>query len=214
VVQSSAIRQGFRRSGEAGVLSRASETEPRWHWSEATAEASVDIVRFLSSAYLEYCREYLRLHRETYPFALPLSHLDTWEDVEIRGLRTSELNFRGIRREVPTAYLVLLWQYLRSHDPVAHVFRGDPSVWVCQKYAEPTTASEDEYPEWDWIQANEARLREKYAGLWIAVKENGMVAVAGSEVEVLKQADESGYADVFTFYVPTGSEPAVVVVAA
>lgn len=62
-------------------------------------------------------------------------------------------------------------------------------------------------PEWEWIQENEHSLRENYAGRWIAVLLNRVVTVGKSEIEVLRSAEELGYENPFTFYVPTQSEP-------
>jgi hypothetical protein len=62
-------------------------------------------------------------------------------------------------------------------------------------------------PEWEWIQENEDSLRENYAGRWIAVLLNRVVAVGQGEIDVLRSAEELGYDNAFTFYVPTQSEP-------
>jgi len=62
-------------------------------------------------------------------------------------------------------------------------------------------------PEWEWIQENEDSLRENYAGRWIAVLLNRVVAVGESEIEVLRTAEELRYENPFTFYVPTQFEP-------
>jgi len=62
-------------------------------------------------------------------------------------------------------------------------------------------------PEWEWIQENEESLRENYAGRWIAVLLNRVVAVGRSEMDVLRSAEELRYENPFTFYVPTQSEP-------
>jgi hypothetical protein len=64
-------------------------------------------------------------------------------------------------------------------------------------------------PEWKWIQENEDTLRENYAGRWIAVLFNRVVTVGDSEIDVLRGAEELGYENPFTFYVPTQAEPAV-----
>jgi hypothetical protein len=214
VAQGITTRQAFRGSEEPGiVVTEGMGTGPPLYWSGLVGEADVRISQNFLLAYLEKCDTFLRAHREIWPSVLTLTGADTWGDVEIRGLRTLLIKSRGVRQEVPIR-LIPPWNQLLSHDPVTHEFRSDPSVWFYCEDPEPTVASEDKYPEWEWIQANEARLREKYAGLWIAVAENGMVAVAGSEVEVLKQANKIGHENVFTFYVPTESEPAVVVVAA
>lgn len=61
-------------------------------------------------------------------------------------------------------------------------------------------------PEWEWIQKNEDTLRDNYAGRWIAVLLNRVVAVGADELEVLRSAEALGYGNVFTFYVPTDAE--------
>ncbi len=209
MVQGSTSRQLCEGSEEQGtVLSEALGTEVPSNWPELVREAN-DLLH----AYLEKHHPYLRAHREICSSMFRAIRPDTWGDTQIRGLDTLELKCGGITQQVSIPG-ILYWDDLLSAGHRNQVFRTDPSVWFYCEFPELTLASEDEYPEWDWIQANEAWLREKYAGLWIAVRENAMVAVAGSEVEVLKEADEGGYEDVFTFYVPTESEPAVVVVAA
>ena len=62
-------------------------------------------------------------------------------------------------------------------------------------------------PEWEWIQENEDSLRADYAARWIAVLLNRVVAVGADELDVLRNAEALGYGNVFTFYVPTDSEP-------
>jgi len=71
-------------------------------------------------------------------------------------------------------------------------------------------SKQGEYPEWEWIQGQEGWLRDKYAGLWIAVVGDRLVAVGDSEVSVLKKATRLGYDDAFTYYVPSEHEPAIV----
>lgn len=62
-------------------------------------------------------------------------------------------------------------------------------------------------PEWEWIQDNEDSLREDYAGRWIAVLLNRVVAIGSTEIEVLRSTESLGYGSPFTFHVPTESEP-------
>lgn len=71
-------------------------------------------------------------------------------------------------------------------------------------------SKQGEYPEWEWIQGQEGWLRDKYAGLWIAVVGDRLVAVGDSEVSVLKKATRLGYDGAFTYYVPSEHEPSVV----
>ena len=167
-----------------------------------------------SRAHFAKCYQYLRSQIEKGWLPTPfLAQPDTWGDVEISGLHTLEFKSRGVSQPVPVG-LILFGHGLLSRDPFADVLRGDDVKSFYTEYTQPTAAPEDEYPEWDWIQAHEAWLREKYAGLWIAVSDNAVVAFADNEVEVLKQADRLGHEGAFTFYVPTQSEWAVVVVAA
>lgn len=142
-----------------------------------------------------------------------LTQPDTWGDVEISGLHTLEFKSRGVSQQVPVG-LILFGHGLLSHDPFADVLRGDAVKWFYCEEPGSTAALADEYPEWQWIQAHDGWLREKYAGLWIAVLRNAPLAVAESEIGVLKQAAERGYKNTFTYYVPTESESPVVVVAA
>jgi len=138
---------------------------------------------------------------------------DTSADVEISGLGTLESKSRGVSQQVP-ARVILCWRDLLSGDPFADVPHSNVLEWFYCEDPESTVALDDEYPEWQWVQAHEARLREKYAGLWIAVSDNAVLAFADSEVGVLEQAAELGYKNTFAYYVPTESESPVVVVAA
>lgn len=47
-------------------------------------------------------------------------------------------------------------------------------------------------PDWQWVQANRARLEEQYAGRWIAVADAGIVGTGSRLATALKQAKAQG----------------------
>lgn len=65
---------------------------------------------------------------------------------------------------------------------------------------------EAEFPEWEWIRAHEAWLRENYAGSWIIVEGTVLVGRAGTPAEALGQARHETRP--FLYHVPTDDETA------
>ncbi len=104
--------------------------------------------------------------------------------------------------------------WYEAADLRAIVQRVGNCKWVYSETREMSSeraaGSQEDFPEWDWIQENEQWIREKFAGLWIAVSHDDLVAIGETEVEALDRAESFGYKHTFTYYVPTGTEAVVV----
>jgi len=75
------------------------------------------------------------------------------------------------------------------------------------RYPPGPPAESGRFQESLWIEESFETLTEKYAGFWIAVEGTSVIAIAQTEMDVLKQAARVGHDAPYTYRVPSEGEP-------